>query len=226
MRPTRLIVPLAAIVVALSGCTSVVAGTAIPGDAGGPDGPRSGDLSATLLSAEEINSIMGSEDIEVVESTDELVDHSAGISDPACLGTLYNAEEFIYDGSGWTELVDEILTQQVDDPDSWVEQTAVRFSSADEASEFYETSKSQWQECVGQQVSVYDGDYEFTWEFDGLTVSDTTISQSALQLDSDGWTCQHAMAAVSDAIVEASACGMALDEEAVTIVEALAKNVG
>lgn len=226
MRWTRCAVPLAALLVSLSGCTTVVAGKAIPGDAGGPDGLKSGDLSATLLSAEEINSLLGAEGIEVVESTEQLVDHSADISDPACLGALYNAEEFIYDGSGWTELVDEILTQRVDDPDHWVEQTAVRFSSADEAAEFYETSKSQWQECISRQVSVYDGDYEFTWEFDGLTVADTTISQSAVQLDSEGWTCQHAMSAVSDVIIEASACGLTLDDEAVTIVEALAKNVG
>lgn len=223
---TRLAVPLAAIIVALSGCTNVVAGSATPADAGGPDGPKSGDLAATLISAEEINSIMGAEDLEVVESSEELVDHSADISDPACLGALYNAEEVIYDGSGWTELVDEILTQPVDDPDHWIEQTAVRFPSADDAAAFYEDSKAQWQECISQQVSVYDGEYEYTWEFDGLTVTDTTISQSALQLDSDGWTCQHAMSAAGDVIVEASACSMTPDEEAVTIVEALAKNVG
>jgi PknH-like extracellular domain len=226
MRVSQLAIPVVAVVLAVSGCTNVVAGNANPADAGGPDGPISGDLAATLLSVEEINSIMGADDIEVVESTEDLVDHSADISDPACLGALYNAEEFIYDGSGWTDLVDEILTQPVDDPDFWVEQTAVRFSSEEEAATFYETSKSQWQECVSQQVSVYDGDYEFTWEFDGLTVSDTTISQNALQLDSDGWTCQHALTAVSAVVVEASACGMSISDEAVAMADALAKNVG
>jgi hypothetical protein len=220
------VVPLAAIVVALSGCTSVVAGTATPADAGGPDGPTPGDLAATLLSAEEINSIMGADDLEVVESSEKLVDHSADISDPACLGALYNAEEVIYDGSKWTELVDEILTQPVDDPEHWIEQTAVRFLSADDAAAFYEDSKAQWQECISQQVSVYDGEYEYTWEFDGLTVADTTISQSALQLDSGGWTCQHAMSAAADVVVEASACSTTPGEEAVTMVEALAENVG
>ncbi|MET0897631.1 MAG: sensor domain-containing protein [Mycobacterium sp.] len=226
MRMTRWAVPLAAIILALSGCTNVVAGTAQPGDAGGPDGPTPGDLAATLLSVEEINSIMGADDLEVVESSEELVDHSADISDPACLGALYNAEQVVYDNSGWTELVDEILTQPVDDPANWIEQTAVRFPSVDDASAFYESSKAQWQECISQQVSVFDGEYEYTWEFDGLTVSDTTISQSALQLDSDGWTCQHAMSAAADVVIEASACSMSPDEEAVTIVEALAKNVG
>lgn len=226
MHVPRLMIALVAIAVAVSACTNVVAGTATLADAGGPDGPISGNLAATLLSAEEINSIMGADDLEVVESSEELVDHSADISDPACLGALYNAEEFVYGDSGWTDLVDEILTQLVDDADFWVEQTAVRFASDEEAAAFYETSKTQWQQCVGRQVSVYDGDYEFTWEFDGLTVSDTTISQNALQLDSDGWTCQHALSAVSDVVVEASACGMSISDEAVTMAEALAKNVG
>ena len=225
MRVTRWAIS-SAMVVALSGCTNVVAGTAQPGDAGGPDGPKPGDLAATLLSVEEVNSIVGADDIEVVESSEELVDHSATISDPACLGALYNIEEVVYDGSGWTELVDEILTQPVENPAHWVEQTAVRFESAEDASAFYETSKTQLQECISKQVSVFDGEFEYTWEFDGLTVSDTTISQSAVQLDSDGWTCQHAMSAAADVVIEASACNMTPDEEAVTIVEAVAKNVG
>ncbi|AQA06574.1 hypothetical protein BVC93_21185 [Mycobacterium sp. MS1601] len=212
--------------VALTGCTNVVVGTAKPADAGGSDGPRSGDLASTLLSVEEINSIMGADDIELVESIDEMVDHSGDVSDPACLGALYNAEDIIYSGSGWTEVADEVLTQPTDDPAHWVEQTAVRFPSEQDASAFYESSKTQWQECVDQELSMFDGDYVFTWVFEAMTVSDTMISQNALQLDADGWTCQHAMSAVSDVVVEASACSMSPDEQAVTIVEALAKNVG
>jgi hypothetical protein len=213
-------------VAAASGCTDVVAGQAQPADAAGPDGPRSGDLAATLLSVEEVNSIMGADDIEVVESVEEMVDHSSDVSDPACLGALYNAEELVYRSSGWTEVVDEVLTEPSDDPAYWVEQTAVRFASADEASKFYDTSKSQWQDCVDREISVFDGDYVFTWSFEAMTVTDTMISQSALQLDSDGWTCQHAMSAVSDVVVEASACTMTPDDEAVTITEALVKNAG
>ncbi|ANW65815.1 hypothetical protein BCA37_21595 [Mycobacterium sp. djl-10] len=212
--------------VALAGCTNVVAGTAEPADAGGADGPRSGDLASTLISVEEINSIMGADDIELVESIDEMVDHSGDVSDSACLGALYNAEEIIYSGSGWTEVADEVLTQPSDDPAHWVEQTAVRFGSAEQASAFYEASKTQWQECVDEELSMFDGDFVFTWVFEEMTVSDTMISQNALQLDADGWTCQHAMSAVSSFIVEASACSMSPDDEAQAIVEALVKNVG
>lgn len=222
----RLLLSLIATPLIAAGCTNIIAGQALPADAGGPDGLRSGDLASTLLSVEEIASIMGADDLEVVESTEEMLDHGADVSDPACLGALYNAEVSVYQDSGWTELVDEVLTQRQDDPDHWVEQTAVRFPSADDASSFYETSKTQWQECVDREVSVFDGDYVFTWSFEGMTVSDKMISQSALQLDSDGWTCQHAMSAVSDVVVEASACSMTPGEEALTIVEALAKNVG
>lgn len=226
MRRSGLLVSLVAAAVTASGCTNVVAGQAQPADAAGPDGPRSGDLASTLLGVEEINSIMGADDIEVVESVEEMVDHSADVSDPACLGALYNAEEQVYENSGWTEVVDEVLTEPSDDPAFWVEQTAVRFASADEAAEFYDTSKSQWQECVDQEISVFDGDYVFTWSFEAMTVADTMISQSALQLDSDGWTCQHAMSTASDVVVEASACSMNPGDEAVTITEALVKNVG
>jgi hypothetical protein len=226
MRRSRLLLSLIAATITASGCTNVVGGQAQPADAGGPDGPRSGDLASTLLSAEEVNSIMGAEDMETVEAGETMLDHSADVSDPACLGALYNAEELVYEGSGWTDVVDEVLTQRQDNADQWVEQTAVRFPSGEDAASFYEMSKSQWQECVDREVSVFDGEYVVTWAFEAMTVTDTMISQSARQLDSGGWTCQHAMSAVSDVVVEASACTMTPNDEAITIVEALVKNVG
>lgn len=220
----RLLVSL--IAVAVTGCTNVIGGQAQPADAGGPDGPQSGDLASTLLSAEEINSIMGAANMEMVESSETMLDHSADVSDPACLGALYNAEELVYEDSGWTDVVDEVLTQRQDNADQWVEQTAVRFPSGEDASSFYESSKSQWQECVDREVSVFDGEYVVTWAFEAMTVADTMISQSARQLDSGGWTCQHAMSAVSEVVVEASACTMTPNDEGITIVEALVKNLG
>ena len=226
MRVSRLAVPLIAIVVTATGCTNVVDGTAKPVDTTGPNGQRTVDLESMLLSVDEINSIMGADDIEMVESTEDMLDHSAQISDEACLGSLYNAEEVVYEDSGWTGVVDQVLTQPIDDPDHWVEQTVVRFTSSDDASALYQKSKTEWQECVGQGVSVFDQGYEFHWEFDGLTIDDNTISQTALQIDSDGWTCQHALRAVSNFVVEASTCGTALGDEAVEIVEGLANKVG
>ncbi|WP_199255559.1 sensor domain-containing protein [Mycolicibacterium mengxianglii] len=226
MAASRLVLALTVALLAATGCTDVVGGVAVPADAGGPDGLLSGELAATLLSVEEINSIMGADDIEMVDSSESMLDHSGDVSDPSCLGSLYNAEERVYRDSGWSEVVDEVLTQPRGESVQWVEQTAVRFPSAADASSFYDDAKAQWEQCGDRDLSVFDGEHVFTWEFEPISVAGTTLSQSAQQLDSDGWTCQHALSAAGDVVVEASACSMNLRDEAVTIVEALVKNVG
>jgi PknH-like extracellular domain len=226
MRVSRLVLPVMACVVMVTGCTHVVAGTAKPGDVTAPDGQSSAGLGSMLLGVKEINTVMGADAIEVAETFEDMTDHSAEISDVACLGALYNAEEVVYQNSGWTDVADQVLTEVTAEAGHWVEQSVVAFASGDDASKFYETSKNNWQDCLGQNVSVFDQDYEFLWEFDGFTVDDTTITNSAFQVDGAGWTCEHSLRAVSDFVVEASTCGMALDEESVEIVEALANNVG
>jgi hypothetical protein len=43
------------------------------------------------------------------------------------------------------------------------------------------------------------------------------LTQMSEQEDADGWSCQHALSAVSNVTVEAWACGYSLSDEAATI---------
>jgi hypothetical protein len=222
----RLACGLSVVALIASGCVQTTGGTARPADTAGPTNSSQpgADLDGILLSVDDVNSIMGSTDMEIMDSANDMADHSADISEPKCLGALYNAEESVYDGTGWKDVVDQVLTEPEDDSAHWVEQTVVQFPSAARAKAFEDTSFDQWTDCIGKSVMVNDGEYEYTWQFEGISSVDGTISQTAEQTGSDGWECQHALSVVDIYVLEASTCGISLQDEAVDIAHGLAGN--
>jgi hypothetical protein len=231
LKRTRLACALGAVVIVAAGCVHTTDGVAMPADAGrsspgAPSKPGTSDsLERILLSVDDVNAVLGATDVELMGSANDMSDHSGDISDQQCLGALYNAEKSVYANSGWTDVVDQVLAEPDDDSSHWVEQTVVRFPSPDAAQAFRDASYAQWMDCIGKTVVVDDGEYEFNWQFEGIASVDGTITQTARQTDSDGWACQHALSVAESYVLEASACGSALQDEATTVVGRLAANV-
>ncbi len=211
----------------LSGCVSSVPGTAVRAQNAAPiDVPplTEAKLDDVLLSVGELNGIMGATQMKVISEMEEMIDHSAEVSDPDCLGAVYGAEEPVYAGSGWTAMRDQVVREPDEDNEHWVEQTAVLYPSAEKAQQFFDDSKSSWEKCSGYSVSVDDVDATYLWEIDSLTAEDTLITQMTAQEDADGWGCQHALSVVSNVTVEAWACGYSIKDEAVTIANDMVAN--
>ena len=229
MRWLRLIVGVAALAALLSGCVQTTAGTARPGAEliGAPTGTSDpgGRLEQFLLTPDELNVVMGSRDIELTDSADDMADHSSDISDPGCLGALYNAEQTVYQASGWTDVADQVLTEPQDDSDHWVEQTVVQFPSHQHALDFFNKSVRDWTNCIGKDVMVDDGENQFNWHFEGIGISDNMMTQTSRQSNGGDWACQHALGAVGNYIVETSACGNSPEGEAVMLANQIVANL-
>jgi hypothetical protein len=229
MRLLRLIVAVVALAALLSGCVRTTAGTARPGAelTGSPTGTSDpgGRLDEFLLTADEVDVVMGSRDIGLIDSAQDMADHSSGISDPGCLGALYNAEADVYQGSGWTDVADQVLTEPQDDSDHWVEQTVVQFPSHQHALDFFNKSVRDWTNCIGKDVMVDDGENQFDWHFEGIGISDNMMTQTSRQSNGGDWACQHALGAEGDYIVETSACGNSPEGEAVMVANQIVANL-
>jgi hypothetical protein len=213
--------------VLLSGCVSTVSGTAVRAhNAASINVPPLTEpkLDDVLLSAGELNGIVGSTQMKVTSELDQMTDHSGEVSDPDCLGAIYGAEEPVYAGSGWTALRDQVVREPGEDNEHWVEQTAVLYPSAEKAQKFFDESKSSWQKCAGYSVSVDAEAATYLWQIDSLTAEDGLITQTTAQEDAEGWGCQHAMSVVSNAIIEAWACGYSIKDEAATIANEMIAN--
>jgi hypothetical protein len=224
---TGAVVVLLALSTWISGCTSVVDGTAVRGQAASThDLPLldEGDLDVALLSVDELNEALGSSQIEVTDEIDEMTDDSADISDPDCLGAFYTAEEPVYQGTGYTALLTRLASEPGDDYEHWVEETAVIVPSLEAAEKFVDESAQAWDACASTTVSISDGEDWYDWELEEVVRGDGIVSQLSATHDFMDWQCQHAMAAASNAVIEASVCGERIRDEATMLVtEMIAK---
>ena len=213
--------------VLLSGCVSTVSGTALRAQSAAPiDVPPLTDakLDDVLLSAGELNDIMGSTQMQVTSELQQMTDHSGEVSDPDCLGAIYGAEDPVYAGSGWTAMRDQVVREPSESNEHWVEQTAVLYPTAEKAQAFFEDSKSTWKDCSGYSVSVDSADATYLWQIDSVITEDTLITQMTAQEEADGWACQHALSVVSNLTVEAWACGYSITDEGATIANDMISN--
>jgi hypothetical protein len=218
---------MAIVVVAASGCTSTVSGIAVRDANAGPTDVRplrEAQLDDVLLSLAQLNRIVGATEMKVVLQGQGMSDNADAVSDPDCLGSIFGAEDLVYQFSDWTAVRDQVAREPGDGNEHWVEQTAVLYSTAKRAKEFVDSSTSSWRDCSGFSVAVDDGTTSSIWLIGNVKVDDDVVTQVISQEDSDGWECQHAMSSVSNVSVETIACAFGINDEAVTMVDALVAN--
>ncbi|WP_029112846.1 sensor domain-containing protein [Mycobacterium sp. URHB0044] len=215
-----------AMTVLLSGCTTTVSGSAVRDKDAAPLDVvplKETQLDGVMLGIDELNSLIGSSDMEVVSEMEEMSDNSHAVSDADCLGVIFGAEQEVYDGSQWTAVRDQVAREPGDEKDHWVEQTAVLYPAADDAQKFFDGSKSKWEQCAGFSVEVEDSESTYIWQVDDLADKDDMLAQVVTQEDSGGWECQHAMSLVSNVTVETWACAFGIHDEAVEMAQEMIK---
>lgn len=217
--------------VALSGCVQTTAGTPVRAPGTGPLGPNAPTLSEAaldeiLLTVSDVSSIVGGSGLQISNSAQDLADSSDIVDNLDCLGVVFAAEKNTYQGSNWKAVRDQIIREPGDDKKHWVEQTVVLFPSADKAADFFHKSRDEWKNCANTSVSTQgSGNTSYDWKLGQMREpSDTEITIRMDQQHSDNWSCQHALGAVSNLIVEAVACGRGVSNEGEQIVQRIVEN--
>jgi hypothetical protein len=178
-------------------------------------------VGSVLLTAEEVDSIVGTTKIEAKEISDHMTSDPLPMSNPNCVGAFSDAVKSVYEGSGYTGVSDQVLL--IHEPNQvWVNQTAVTFPSADQAGGFLNTSANKWNACAGQTVTITFSDGDTRWTFGEVSRSDSQITQVVTEKESSGWSCQHTLRSVSNVVIEALACDDHITDEASRLVEKMA----
>lgn len=202
-------------------CTSTVDGTAVraQGDSAQTTtmlGQR--DLDNILLDDGELNELLGARSIEITDEVDQMTDDADDVSAPECIGALYTAEVPVYENTGYTAILTRLASEPEEDYEHWVEETAVVLPSAEAAENFVGESAQQWDDCAGRSVSISDGEDWYDWELGPAVHQDGILSQKSTAVDSVQWECQHAIAAASNVVLEASVCAERIGDEAITLI--------
>ncbi|HUB56418.1 MAG TPA: sensor domain-containing protein [Mycobacterium sp.] len=205
-----------AVCLAISGCSSTVAGKAVvrPGAASAPGKPHG--LAGLLLSLDEMKQLLKFDDMGVEDTVTQ--PDARGIYEPAgCVGAVFSSMADSYDGSGYGDFYEVRLSDVTGgDLPHWVDQSVATFDSDSAASRFVARQVAQWRRCAGRQLTYAyprPDDWQDTYRI-GETIDSGCVTMISNVITGDKhYTDIRALAAKSNVVVDLQFTGFDLTGE-------------
>lgn len=182
-------------------------------------------LKGFLLSPDQINAVMGTTDMKVTNSRDELSDDSATMTPKECLAIDTSAQAQVYAKSGFIAERDKTLNRQEgDNLTHFAEQAVVLFPTAKQASAFFTASAQQWQACH-DYTHVQSRTH---WTVGAISNANGVLSTTSTLQDppSTGWkACGRALTVRNNVIIDVNTCSVDPKNSAVDIANQIAAKV-
>jgi hypothetical protein len=195
---------------AVAGCTSTIAGVAVPADRLGrlPPPPIAvGMLSGLLLSTAEIGAAIAATGMSVWKSFDTSIDDN--VTDLDCQAIAMPGEAKVYAGSGFSAIRGQQLTDpgQTGQWDHVAIQIVAAFASAGEAKAFFTSSSQSWSRCANRRFAdPQDNQPDLTWTVGPVSNGDDMLTAVKTQDPGPDWACQRAFTMENNVIVDIETC--------------------
>jgi serine/threonine-protein kinase len=200
-----------ALSLALAGCSDGSASDSAKPPKSVPDSA----LPGLLLSAKDVDTVVGVTGMTPQNPVDVMGDHRNLLSNLNCLGVWQVNEAPIYDPSHYKTLRQQMLrTPNADQWDSLVVQSAVTYRTADAARAFFDDSADRWSKCTNHTINIrVNGQALPKWVSGNLAKTDTLLSMPYTRgADSQTRSCQRALALAANVILDIQACKPAQQE--------------
>ena len=166
-------------------------------------------LTSSLLTADELNSIMGTSGMTPHTPVSQMGDHRNLLPNLNCLGVWQVNEAPIYESSHWKSVRQQLV--RTPDTDQWnflVVQSAVSYRTVDAAREFLTESTDRWSKCTNHNVNIQlNGQTLPAWHSGELTKTDTRLALPYTRGAGDQTrSCQHVLSLVANVILDIQAC--------------------
>jgi hypothetical protein len=166
-------------------------------------------LTASLLTPDELNTIMGTSGMTPHTPVSQMGDHRNLLPNLNCLGLWQVNEGPIYESSHWKSVRQQLV--RVPDTDQWdslVVQSIVSYRTTDAAKEFLTESTDRWSKCANHNVNIQlNGQALPGWHSGDLTKTDTQLAMPYTRTSGDQTrSCQRALALVVNLILDIQAC--------------------
>ena len=201
----------------LMSCTREVSGSPVKSSA-----MLSVDLGTVLLDADEIDDVMGTSGSEVLDEGNA-PDDTIEANPPRCHGLVYIAGEIEYASTNFTAMRWRIVGAE--NFGAVVEMVA-QLPSVAKADEFIDEQTKAWKGCADEVITTKDKVGTSTTQ-DRVTevrARPHTVIASTFTLSS-GMPCQHVLQAMSNFVLDVSACRNNVSDQAEAIASKLADRV-
>jgi hypothetical protein len=183
-------------------------------------------LDAILLHPTDIDTVMGVSGMQPQAPIGHTTgSNQATVSDPDCLGAFYPAQTGVYQGSGYTAVSLEQLSEPGDVHYHLVAQAAASFPSADQAVAFLKTSAGKWGACAGQTITQTAQGQDSRWTFGNVVGDVPALTQLRTLEGGNGDACQHVLRALANVVIEVAACAPRITNQANQLADKMAVNV-
>jgi serine/threonine kinase PknH len=211
----------AAVLVAVVGCSSHSSPTAATTTSTTPAQLTS--LMHLMLSAQEVNAIMGATDMQRGQAHEDLAPTSSEYANPDCTSVMTELGDSRYQGSGYTAVFGQEVTEPGDTATHKVLQGAVAFPSAEMALAFVKNSETKWKSC-GQSITRTHPEDDSTarWTAANLVGDAPNIALLVTQDGGNGWGCQRALHALANVVLDIGACSFQPADQASQIAAKMA----
>jgi hypothetical protein len=166
-------------------------------------------LPGLLLSADDLNAIMGTSGMTPHPPVAQMGDHRNLLPNLNCLGVWQVNEAPIYDSSHWKSVRQQMFrAPDTDGWDSLVVQSVVAYRTADGAREFFTESTDRWSKCTNHNVNIQlNGQALPAWKSGDLTKTDSQLAMPYTRGSGDQTrSCQRALSVVANLILDIQAC--------------------
>lgn len=163
------------------------------------------ETGSILLGAADIGNVLGDPNMKEGARSDQLRAPQGTLSDPECLSAFEPFQESVYRPHDPTA----IHTQSVQSPGDVhrVVEAVAKFPSAEKARAFVESSAQRWRACANKTVTFAGASKSTEWNFGEVNGAAPKITMTRAETDSNTRTCQHALSAAGDLVIEVQACG-------------------
>ncbi|WP_172831720.1 sensor domain-containing protein [Mycobacterium asiaticum] len=182
--------------------------------------PAAAPTESLLLSASDIGNVLGDPNMEAGAHSDGLRAPQGTLSDPECLSAFEPFQESVYRPHEPTATHNQVV-HSAGDTHRVVEATA-RFPSAEKAHAFVEASAQNWRGCAAKTVKFTSAGKGTDWTFGDVTGGEGKISQVRTENNGSARSCQHALSAVGDLVIEIQACGNDITDGGTRLAEQIA----
>lgn len=187
-----------------------------------------GQLESLLLTPDQIGTVVAATGMVAEPNTTDTKDPGPGnsVSDEGCLGALIGYQARTYKSSGYTGMLAQLVQRPHVNPGWVVVQGAVVFASAEQAMGFVTNQAGQWRQCANRTITQTNNGKNIDWAFQDVIGDPPKISLRRSPTSGlKDVTCQHALSAVLNIVIDVNVCAPGTVDQAVQIADQMAAKV-